>query len=879
MSGATIFSVLDAKSSFWQIKLDPASSLLTTFATPFGRFKFLRMPFGINTASEVFQRAMEQIFMGYPCAVIVDDILVGGKGIEEHDKNLKKVLERARQVNLKQNPKKCKFRLKEVSYVGHIFTDEGLKADPTKISAINEMPPPEDKTSLQRFLGMINYLGKFIPNLSELFYDYIYGKPVVIETDHQPLVTIQNKPFHTVPARLQRMILRLQKYNLTLVYKKGKYLYIADTLSHTPTLDEQPLKEEGRDFEEEQEEEAEEEEQEAEGDNDWTARTLSDDEERYCSEDQEDENDEVADHGYVAAQDHGYETPLQLCEDGGSQGKPNHREEGEEAGAEPGRGTWEIWQEDDAGRAAGGVHDLGRDRSHGAVGETRDADVADDYDDDEQEDDEDYEDKDYEEEDDEDKDYEEDEDYEEEEEDEEDDLDPRGRGPTEEAVAAARDEASSFMAYFPPELEDSVMAMTNLEADRSRPAIDGWKPMGRVEFRAYVGLLVFAGVYRSRGEACESLWDAESGRSVFRAAMPLKTFRAYSGALRFDDRETRQARRGEGGGHGYDKLAPIRAVWDEWCTRLPAMYRPGLEVTVDERLVPFRENAIKDGRVSRAIGLCKKLVGHFSHSWKKKAALTEAQKELKLPEHSLITECPTRWGSKEKMIARVLEQMKAISQVLTGDRHARSLIPTWQDAEVLESIHKALHPLSEFTDALSGEEYVSISYLKPVLHLLATSVLAEDAEDTDLTRSIKTKVLAYLNDKYSDLNTQELLDVASFMDPRELRCVKGRAVGSVESVVLGGSAAQGGGEGGGGRGPDTIILSYVAKKNKNVLLLTTAPRYHHRSGPKSRPSRRSSNSKSIGSSSSGGNGGGGKPPSLGAALQPHQGRRRQPAQA
>ncbi|KAL3995876.1 N-acetyltransferase 8 [Sarotherodon galilaeus] len=178
------------------------------------------------------------------------------------------------------------------------------------------------------------------------------------------------------------------------------------------------------------------------------------------------------------------------------------------------------------------------------------------------------------------------------------------------------------------------------------------------------------------------------------------------------------------------------------------------------------ENAIKDGRVSRAIGLCKKLVGHFSHSWKKKAALTEAQKELKLPEHSLITECPTRWGSKEKMIARVLEQLKAISQVLTGDRHARSPIPTWQDAEVLESIHKALHPLSEFTDALSGEEYVSISYLKPVLHLLATSVLAEDAEDTDLTRSIKTKVLAYLNDKYSDLNTQELLDVASFMDPR-----------------------------------------------------------------------------------------------------------------
>lgn len=83
---------------------------------------------------------------------------------------------------------------------------------------------------------------------------------------------------------------------------------------------------------------------------------------------------------------------------------------------------------------------------------------------------------------------------------EEDGLDPGGRGPTEEAVAA-QDEASSFMAHFPPEIEDSVIAMNNLEVDRRRSAIDGWKPMGRIEFRAYVGLLILAGMYRSRGEA------------------------------------------------------------------------------------------------------------------------------------------------------------------------------------------------------------------------------------------------------------------------------------------------------------------------------------------------------------------------------------------
>ncbi|CAI5643297.1 unnamed protein product [Oreochromis niloticus] len=435
--------------------------------------------------------------------------------------------------------------------------------------------------------------------------------------------------------------------------------------------------------EEEQEEETEEEEQEAEGDNHWTARTLAD-EESY-SEDREDENDEAADHGYVAAEDHGYEMPLQLCQDGGSQGESKSREEEEEAGAEPGRGTSELWQEEDAGRAAGGVHDLGRDRSHGTV----------------------------------------------------------GRGPTkeaeeaEEAVAAARDEASSFMAYFPPEIEDSVIAMTNLEVDRRRPAIDGWKPMGRVEFRAYVGLLVLAGMYRSRGEACESLWDGESGRSVFRAAMPLKTFRAYSTTLHFDDRETRRARRGKGSGHGYDKLAPIRAMWDEWCARLPAMYRPGPEVTIDERLVPFR--VVVD--------------------------LTEG-----LPPGRNVT-CDNLFTS----------------------------------------------------------------------HELADRLFCERGHT----------VLGTLR-----ANRPEI--------PRELRCVKGRAMGSVESVVLVGSAPRGegrgeggGGGGGGGRGPDTIILSYVAKKNKNVLLLTTAPRYHRRSGPEPRPSRRRI---SNGNSSSSNGGGGGKPP-------------------
>jgi len=106
------------------------------------------------------------------------------------------------------------------------------------------------------------------------------------------------------------------------------------------------------------------------------------------------------------------------------------------------------------------------------------------------------------------------------------------------------------------------------------------------------------------------------------------------------------------------------------------------------------------------------------------------------------------------MVGRVLEQRKALSQVLSEDRKTRHLVPSWQDIEVLESINNALRPLQEFTDALSGEAYVSVSYLKPVLHLLKTSTLAANDEDTALTKEIKSLVLGYMENKYSDPATQ-----------------------------------------------------------------------------------------------------------------------------
>ena len=115
-------------------------------------------------------------------------------------------------------------------------------------------------------------------------------------------------------------------------------------------------------------------------------------------------------------------------------------------------------------------------------------------------------------------------------------------------------------------------------------------------------------------------------------------------------------------------------------------------------------NSIKDDpRVKRAIGVCRKLTTHFAHSHKKKQALTAAQIELNLPQHSLIADCETRWGSKFKMMQRTLEQEPAIRRVLSNDRKASHLVPTWQDVDVLEGVVKALEPVADFTDMLSGK--------------------------------------------------------------------------------------------------------------------------------------------------------------------------------
>ena len=338
-SKAKVFSVCDVKNGFWHVELDEDSSYLTTFGTPFGRYRWLKMPFGISPAPEYFQHRLDQAIEGLPgVRTVADDILISGEGdtvqeaVKDHDKKLLTLLERCREKGVKLNKEKFKLKMTEIPYVGHVLTRDGLKPDPSKIDAIKGMRRPTDVKGVQRLVGLANYLTRFLKKLADIceplrqltrkdaewhwsdvhesafkkikeaasqapvlryfdpaketvlqcdasdtglgatllqngqpvayasrsltdternyaqiekellaivfgaekFNQYTYGRKVIVESDHKPLEVIYRKPLVAAPKRLQRMLLRLQKYNLEIGFKPGQHMYLADTLSRAP---------------------------------------------------------------------------------------------------------------------------------------------------------------------------------------------------------------------------------------------------------------------------------------------------------------------------------------------------------------------------------------------------------------------------------------------------------------------------------------------------------------------------------------------------------------------------------------------------------------------------------------------------------------------
>ncbi|KAI2644440.1 Retrovirus-related Pol polyprotein from transposon opus [Labeo rohita] len=169
MAGATMFSLLDAESGFWQIPLERESAKLTTFITPFGRYFFHRLPFGISSAPEIFQREMNNLLRDHEgTAAYMDDIIVYGETQEVHDRRLQRVLKTLSDAGLKLNEDKCLLRQTQLRFLGHVIDSHGVRPDKEKVAAIMNVLPPQNVTEVKRILGMVHYLGRYIPGLAEI---------------------------------------------------------------------------------------------------------------------------------------------------------------------------------------------------------------------------------------------------------------------------------------------------------------------------------------------------------------------------------------------------------------------------------------------------------------------------------------------------------------------------------------------------------------------------------------------------------------------------------------------------------------------------------------------------------------------------------------
>ena len=335
LAGAVVYTKADALKAFLQVHLTYEASLLTTFNYHRGRLRFLRMPFGAKMSQDVFQLRMDAILEQCPGVIgIHDDIVIFGTSNEDHDANLINLMNVCQKEGLVLNSKKLELRRERVTFFGAEYSKDGMHPDPKKIQGIVDMTAPQDKQQLQSFLGMVNYMGTFIPNLSHhteplrsmlkqdnvfawdevktrsfqqikslilkanetplRYYDrtqpvtvqadaslrglgacliqdnrpiayasksltgaesryvnierellaivfacqrfstYLLGRSFVAETDHKPLEMIALKNLANAPPRLQRMLLQLQRFDVTIRYRKGSEMQLADALSRCP---------------------------------------------------------------------------------------------------------------------------------------------------------------------------------------------------------------------------------------------------------------------------------------------------------------------------------------------------------------------------------------------------------------------------------------------------------------------------------------------------------------------------------------------------------------------------------------------------------------------------------------------------------------------
>ena len=172
LHGAKWFSTLDLKSGYWQVPIAEQDKEKTAFRTSSGQlFEFNQVPFGLCNAPATFSRLMDRVLAGLhweTCLFYLDDIIVFSSTWEEHIARLREVFERLRHAKLKLGAAKCTFAAKEVSYLGHRVTEEGLLPDPLLLAAIRDIPPPKTATEVRSFLGLAGYYRRYVKGFAAI---------------------------------------------------------------------------------------------------------------------------------------------------------------------------------------------------------------------------------------------------------------------------------------------------------------------------------------------------------------------------------------------------------------------------------------------------------------------------------------------------------------------------------------------------------------------------------------------------------------------------------------------------------------------------------------------------------------------------------------
>ena len=171
LSGSTMFSKVDLRSGYHQIRMKLGDEWKTTFKTKFGLYEWLVMPFGLTNAPSTFMRLMNEVlraFIGRFVVVYFDDILIYRKSLEEHLSHLRAVFDALRAARLYGNLEKCTFCTDRVVFLGYVVTSQGIEVDPAKIEAISSWPPPKTVTQVRSFLGLVGFYKCFVKDFSSI---------------------------------------------------------------------------------------------------------------------------------------------------------------------------------------------------------------------------------------------------------------------------------------------------------------------------------------------------------------------------------------------------------------------------------------------------------------------------------------------------------------------------------------------------------------------------------------------------------------------------------------------------------------------------------------------------------------------------------------